>query len=684
KGLICIDQQKGVVGWYHKEAEKGHHLPFQEVYWLYKDADDVYWAATNHNGLVKFSLNQSLNVQSFQQYTTDDGLSSDVIYALFEDAYERLWMSTQSGLTCLDKKTGAVRIFTDNQGQLPVNEFNRISGFQAPDGRLYFGSVQGVIGFHPNEIDTASYDKKLLLSSVEFFVGKQEERRDETKTVLEANKLVVQPNVRFAKIEVALADYFDAEGARFFYKIEGRHDAFRPMDGNSIQLSNLPYGKYRLRFRGQARDKRFSTSEINLSLVVLRPFYLRWWFVLLVAAAIIGLFGLFYNWRVAQLKKQQAELEKVVKQRTEKIRQDKILIEQQAEELKALDQLKDRFFANISHELRTPLTMIAGPLGNLLKNKSDLSEKQLHSLQVIKRHTNYLKNRINEIMELNRLEVNKGQIDLQPIKLYDFLKVSIGNFESIAPEKQIILSFDYQMKKTAQILADKDKLEHIIYNYLSNAFKYTPKGGRVKVAVQEVENRIRLEVEDTGKGIPEEDIPNLFERFFQAQNAQKVGSSGIGLALCREIAELLNGRVWVESRLGKGSTFFFEWPYEAFIGIVEREPSENMAEGILPNAQSLANPTGTKQQATILLTEDNHDLREYIQVILSEEYTVYTAENGKEALDWLANNPEPDLILSDIMMPVMDGLELLETIKSTDQFRHIPMVMLTARHGMEA
>lgn len=704
KGLIAIDKQKGVLASYHKTAKEGFQLPLQEAHWLYKDAENVYWAATNYDGLVRFTLDEHLKVKTIKKYSTDYHLSSDVIYSIFEDEYQRLWLSTLNGLSLFDKSTETVRIFTDQYGELPMNEFNRTSGFQATDGRIYFGGVNGAIGFYPSAIDTSTYDKKLMLCAVDLYIGKQEERTDQRLAVLEKNKIVIEPSVRFTKIEVALADYFDTQDARYFYKIEGLHDDFRPMDGNSIQLSNLPYGNYRLRFKGQSRDKRFSKHEINMPLVIVRPFYLRWWFVMLVIAMVIGLFWLFYSWRVAQLKKRQTELEAIVAQRTEKIQKDKVLIEQQAEELKALDQLKDRFFANISHELRTPLTLILGPLSSLLKSGDNLTEKQFTYLSVIRRHAEYLRKRINEIMELNRLEVNKGQIDWQPVRLYDFLKVAVGNFESIAPQKDILFTFDYQMKKTAQILMDKDKFEHIIYNYLSNAFKYSPKNGKVKVIVKEVDNKLRLEVQDTGIGIPKADLPHLFDRFYQAENAEKAGSSGIGLALCREIADLLGGSVWAESEVGKGSHFYFEMPIEEVVGIIpdtEALTTNNVLQSD-PNILAIDESVAGDTRPSILLVEDNIELQAFIQTILSEHYQVETAENGAAALQRLGmkgdkvetrSNVEdtasralltPDLIISDIMMPVMDGLELLEIIKKNDTSRHIPMVMLTARQGMEA
>lgn len=684
KGLICIDKQKGVIGVYHKNAQKDFQLPFQDVYWLYKDKQGTYWAATNYDGLVKFSLDDKRKVASFKKYSTDNDLSSNVVYSIFEDDFQRLWLSTLNGISCFNKRTENVQIFTDQTGILPIYEFNRTSGFQAKDGRIYFGGVNGAVGFYPSAFDTLPYNQPLLLSSIQFFEGANEELVDQTSNILSLQKIIIEPSVRYAKLEVALADYFYAKDATYFYKIEGLHDNFRLADGNTIQLNNLSYGNYNLRIKGKSANKQFSVHEIHLPLIVVRPFYLRWWFITLCLLGIGLLLWLLHNLRIAQLKKRQLELESIVAQRTEKIRADKILIEQQAEELKALDKIKDQFFTNISHELRTPLTLILGPLSSLLGDSSNFSNKHFTYLNVIKRHTNYLMKRINEIMELNRLEAKKGQINLQPIRLYNFIKLILGSFESIAPQKNIQFSFEYQMEKNIQILIDKDKFEHIIYNFLSNAFKYTPKDGKVKVIVEEVDHQLRLVVKDTGIGIREEDIPNLFERFFQAKNADMASSSGVGLALCKEIAELLGGKVWATSKLGKGSSFFFEVPYSEAIGMIEEEiTGVNEKQSQIALNHLIQDKPDKKNNSTILVTEDNPELRDYIQMILSENYQVYTTSNGKEALDWLSKNPEPSLIISDIMMPIMDGFELLKHIKNTDQYRHIPMVMLTARHNIE-
>lgn len=704
-GLILIHKEDGIVGHYHEKANQPYQLPFTDVHFLYKDSDNVYWAATNYKGLVRFELNEDKEVQNVKQYTSSDNLSSNVLYTIFEDDNDRLWISTLNGISCFNKKTEDVLTFS-SEYNLPNNEFNRTSGFQAADGRIYFGSVESAIGFHPDSIiDKKPYEADLLISQVQKYSGDTEQLMDHTASVLESKTIIQEPHERYFTIDVGMTDFYDAKSLQYHYHIEGLHEDFRLMEGNRLQLSGLPYGEYKLHIKGQSADKRFSDDQLSLTLQIIKPFYLRWWFILLAIAALIGgILSIFYI-RLARLKLQKEILEKTVAERTLKINEDKIIIEAQSEELKTLDRLKDQFFTNISHELRTPLTLILTPLGTLLKSKN-LSNKEFTYTRIIQRHAEYLLKRINEIMELNKLEAKKGEVNSKPLRFYDFTKLAVGTFESIAPQKNITLLFDYQLSKEIQILLDRDKYEHIIYNYLSNAFKYTPENGEVEVIIKEEDNNILLQVRDTGIGISEGALPNVFDRFFQAGNADKSSSSGIGLALCKEVADLLGGTVWAESVLDKGSVFSFAMPYKEVLGVINEGEIPSIPtivsqpiEVPLPEKTSLS-PTSNRLK--ILLVEDNPDLREFIQLLLSEFYDVVTAKNGKDALDLLTINAElwalkdgqerkistlhrpPSLILSDIMMPVMDGLELLETIKKSDAYRHIPMVMLTARTNMDA
>ncbi|MEZ4960413.1 MAG: ATP-binding protein, partial [Saprospiraceae bacterium] len=370
--------------------------------------------------------------------------------------------------------------------------------------------------------------------------------------------------------------------------------------------------------------------------------------------------------------------ERMVAERTEKIRSDKQLIEQQAEQLRELDELKSRFFTNISHELRTPLTLILGPLESVLK-RNRLENRDFTLLSLMQQNGRQLLKRINELLDLSSLDANKLQVEEQPVALYAFVKKLLSGFESAAGLKKIRLSLTSNLEPHAQVLLDAGKLEKIITNFLSNAIKFTPPHGQVKLEVTRRAGHLQISVSDTGQGIPAEDLERIFERFYQSAQIEKAGGTGIGLALCRELAKLMDGRVWAESELGNGSTFYLQLPLVEAFGQVPAAAAIHAVEMALPEPVTEP-PSGSSE--TILVVEDNPSLLDYIKIIL-EKYRVITAENGQEALDKLSENPSVSLIISDIMMPVMDGFELLKTLKADDNLRHIPVIMLTARQKLE-
>jgi len=400
--------------------------------------------------------------------------------------------------------------------------------------------------------------------------------------------------------------------------------------------------------------------------------------------------------RTRSLQERKEELEEVVKNRTVQLQQqatqlesDKNTIEKQAKELRSLDEMKSQFFANISHELRTPLTLILSPAQSILKRKKT-DNRDFTSVQIIEQNAQKLLKRINEILDLTKLEAQEMVLKPEPTPFYTFIKRLVATFESLTAQKDQQLTFQYQLDKDLNLLLDQDKYEHIFNNYLSNAIKFTPKGGIIKIQLFEkkttnfnnqLENKIVLSITDNGQGIPKTDLEKIFDRFFQSKHTQnKSGSSGIGLALCKEIAQLMQSSVRVESEIGQGSTFYFEMPYVESVGNIPYPISNpQTVKTNLTSLVNLSNLPTDKNKPTVLLVEDNPQLRNYIQLILQEKYTIITAENGQHALDCLLKTENCQLIVSDIMMPIMDGFELLENLKSSDKWRHIPVVMLTAR-----
>ena len=367
--------------------------------------------------------------------------------------------------------------------------------------------------------------------------------------------------------------------------------------------------------------------------------------------------------------------------------QQKQVIESQAKELQQLDKVKSRFFANVAHELRTPLTLILGPVSSILK-RGGMDNQNLSLLKLVQLNGAQLLKLINSILDLSRLESGRLELKEEAIILYPLVKRIISQFESNAQIQKIELVLIYQLDAYLKIQLDISKFETILNNLLSNALKFTPQGGRIELICNDLDNKISISVCDTGSGIHPNDLPFVFNRFYQTRqvNAPVEGGSGIGLALSMELAKLFKGNLSVESELQKGSTFYFTFPKKEVLGFVKEVFTEK-AEAILLSSDSHKNGevvlskellTSTSD-AHLLLVEDNPSLRQYLQTVLGSHYQITMAENGKVALEYLEASSRYQLIISDVMMPVMDGYQLLERLKSDDRWRHLPVVMLTAR-----
>ncbi len=368
--------------------------------------------------------------------------------------------------------------------------------------------------------------------------------------------------------------------------------------------------------------------------------------------------------------------------------QQNTLIQEQTEQLKTLDKAKTRFFANVSHELRTPLTLLLGPIHSLLRG-SQLSPKQQQLLEMASRNGRQLEQLVGEILDLGKLEMDKMTLKEKPTHIAKFFRYYFAQFDSLTHRKGIQYSFSTSVDDELVALIDQTKCRQIIYNLLSNAFKFTPSEGRIEARLSVVDEQLELTVADSGKGIHPDDIPHLFDRYFQTNQPDKPaeGGSGIGLALCQEYAHLFGGKIAVQSRLGEGAEFKISFPlkrasaeeraglqadtveaeYSPVPTLVTEETEERIA----------ASVDSTKPR--LLVVEDNEELQEFLRLILSDYYTVEIAGNGQQALEQLAEMSDCELILSDLMMPIMDGYQLLTRLKEQDATRHLPVIMLTAR-----
>lgn len=379
-----------------------------------------------------------------------------------------------------------------------------------------------------------------------------------------------------------------------------------------------------------------------------------------------------------------------------KLARQNYIIEEQSQALRQLDAAKSRFFANVSHELRTPLTLMLAPLGTALKSET-LDEKNTALVSLARQNAAQLLGLVNEILDLTKLESGKMTVHEEPANIYPFLRRLVATFESYAAQKNIKLMVEVDPGMPNGLMLDKAKTARIVNNLLSNALKFTPKDGTITVKVSHTPATWQLSVADTGRGIHPDDLPQVFNRFYQTNQSDMPveGGTGIGLALAKELAQVLGGTLSAESTFGEGATFTLTLPKREVFGLAQDQSLENESktvvfkENIFP--EHSAAPGGenaqTGEKAGILVVEDNPSLRAYLQLILSDAYHVITAEDGQAAWDYLtapvSRPPSPvSLIISDIMMPVMDGFQLLEKLKADKQLQSIPVVMLTARAEM--
>ncbi len=664
---------------------------------LHIDREEGLWLASYGSGLIHWNR----KTDSLRQYTLADGLANNNLYAVYEDQADNLWLSSDYGIIMFNKNTRRSKGFLLNNGITDI-EFNSISHFQAEDGQLFFGGLNGVTAFYPSLLPNTQLRNppKLQISAFKKYDSRADSVLNFTRSITQNPKIVLAPGERFFEIDFALLSFEEPHLIRYNYLIEGLDKTWRQISTRSLQISGLPYGSFTLRVKGQLANGQFSPYELAIPIEVLRPFYAQWWFILISLVLLAGLVFSWYKARTTNLVKRKNRLEKQVKQRTLQIQEAQKLQEaqnkqlaKQAEELKELDSLKSRFFANVSHELRTPLSLMLGPINTALKNPQ-ITNKNFTLLSLAKNNGQKLLQMVNEILDLTKFEKDKLTLQNAPTLFYQLVKQILANFEYEAQQKNIQFLFTYELSHHAQVMVDSKKFEVILRNLLSNAFKFTPQNGKVAVQVSSGKNGILVQVEDTGRGIHAEDLEHIFDRFFQSKrpDGPTEGGTGIGLSLCKAYAELMGGELWVSSEWGKGSVFQFQFPgTEVIVSMAAAPPKQDISVLPLSSFTDQDDPLHLNEEegdkAHLLVVEDNRDVQTYLKTLLDGHWRLSMAENGQAAMDILDSLPQGqqiDLIISDLMMPIMDGFQLVETIRNHPDYLHIPLIMLTARADQQS
>lgn len=665
------------------------------------------WIGTFGGGLNKMITSSNGKNVRFKTYSEKNGLSNNVIKGILEDNQGELWLSTNKGLSKFNPDTETFQNYDVNDG-LQSNEFSELTAFKTKEGLMLFGGVNGITAFNSKDITSNKIKAETVFTNFSIFnkpisIGEKINGRiilpESINTIDEIELKYSENSFSF---EFAALHYAASSKNKYAYKLEGFNDdwIYTTSDNRYATYTNLEPGTYTLKVKASNNDNIWAETPVELKINVIPP----WWQTIL--AKIIYLLmaiGLLLAFRrftiIRSTEKHQLELEHLEKEKHEEIHR-----------------LKLEFFTNISHEFRTPLTLIKGPLDYLLKKGDKITGKEAQDqYNLMKKNTDYLLRLVNQLLDFRKMDHGKMNLNLSKSNIVTFIQEIGEPFQFLSRKKNI----EFEIKSSKEVISswfDPDAVEKITNNLLSNAFKFTPENGTILLEIYDGNDFVKpadidinieqskyvvLQVKDSGPGIPAHRLQHIFERFYTEigiTTHADIKGTGIGLSFTKNLVELHQGIIKVKSDSENGSTFIVWLPKEK--ETFESKKELNFHEVFEPNtyiskvdAESHAisfmddiidqNMTRSRSKLPLLLIiDDNPDIRSFIKKGLGENYYIYEAENGEKGLE-LANKFIPNIVITDLVMPVMDGIEFCNILKSTKETSHIPVVMLTAKTSQE-
>ena len=688
EGIDVIEKKTNTVRHYVNQPKNPNSLVANDVNTIIQDSRGLIWIATK-DGL------SILNPKTDKFLTVDDGIGfpSNNISNILEDKTGAIWVSTNNGLANIkliktgDKYKFQIYNFNELDG-LQDRGFNLNAAFKLRGGELIFGGAHGFNLFNPGKINTFKPRQSLVFTDFQLF-NKSVEPGDSikgdvilTKSISETHALTLSHNENVFSIEFAACDYFNPDKIKYQYMLEGFDKGWitSPSTGRKAKYTNLDGGDYTFKVRAQNSNNTGKSSLITLKITVLPPFWKTPVAYLAYFLFIVGILFYVRHKGIIKLKREfenkQAEME--AERQIENEREE-------ARRMHQLDLMKIKFFTNVSHEFRTPLSLILSPIDDLIK-ATDKPEQQQH-LVMIKRNGKRLLNLVNQLLDFRKMEYNELKLSLKRGDIIKFISEVVSSFTDVAHQKQIQYVFDSEVCAFITNF-DHDKIERVLFNLLSNAFKFTPSGGHISVMLslsgagsESGPKMLAIKVIDTGIGVPIESQEKIFERFFQDNMPESLVNqgSGIGLSITKEFIKMHGGTIKIESEPGYGTCFIIEVPVgeQAEEALSDIDPVDVPSYHVLKNTEDAS---GLLKKPAILLVEDNDDLRFYLKDNLKHSFHVIEAVNGKDG--WQkALALHPKLIVSDISMPEMNGLDLCKKIKADNRTAQIPIILLTALTG---
>lgn len=637
---------------------------------IMEDQDHNIWFSTLGSGI--FLIKQNNKLINYRAQT--DGLLSNYCYALAQSKYGDILISNRNGLSRFNKKTNNFKNIKLSDG-VPLTSINDGCGlFVASNGEIFWGGVNGLVSFYEQQISNLSKPTNIYFSEID--VNNKKVNTNDASRILDKS-LLYSKSIKLKSTDSNIIIYFSTSNhikenaVEYEYSLDGVNDQWLKCTDNRVLLTNLSSGEYKLTVRGRSLNSNLFTNTIELTINVLPPFYASNFalFIYLLLIITASLFGIRFYKRDFILKT-SLEYEKKENSRIEEENQSKL-----------------RFFTNISHEFRTPITLIVGQIESLFGKKETLTTSS--KLVSIYKNATKLNNLLTELLDFRKQEQGFLKIKVDRINIVEFVREIYMAFNDFAFVHKITYQFNCS-ETDIQVWFDPLQLQKVFNNLLSNAFKFTKAGGHISISIEPRLENLEIRVSDTGVGIPQKDIDSIFNSFYQANNDEYFGGTGIGLALAKGIVDLHGGQLSVKSEFGNGSDFIVILKY----GDAHLSPDQKIDEGQKRAFVTIDNVglpddiffsqvsaefvnTSNEKNYSVLIVEDNEEIKQLLVSAFNSLYNVESASNGKEGFD-KAVALQPDIILTDVMMPQMSGSEMLTKLKSTIDTCHIPIVMLTA------
>lgn len=649
---------------------------------MHEDSKNRIWIATLDKGIAMYTAAEG----PVKYYGEHDGLSNNQVLCIEEDNENNLWISTTNGLSKFNTEKGFFQNFTSKDG-LSNNQFSYGASYKTTTGEILLGSVSGFNMFNPGEVVSLDVDVPIVLTDLKIF-NKSVPIGDDKKSVLqksisETDHLVLKFHQNVFTLEFAALNYINSDKIKYTYILEGFNREWNePSVIRSATYTNLNPGDYILKIKRVVPGFENNGNELQLNITILPPYWKTRWFLLIILITIVLLIYVIVRFALNR----------------EKIKHQLVLERINARKLHEFDMMKLKFFTNISHEIRTPLTLILGPLDKLI-NKDIPKDEMKENLHLMQRNAKNLDKLISQLLDFRKLQTGNLKLNLTEADIVDFIRTIVDSFNDYAVEKGITLKFN-TLKKSLNAAFDSDKVEKILNNLISNSFKFTGHGGTISVNIslifdaddndfkdsEKEKQFIEIMVKDTGKGIAANNLNRIFQRFFQSENEEGNSGVGIGLALVKELVDLHRGNIFVTSKPGKGTKFTIRLPYYSTLHEKQAETEviydTEITEEETPEKCGEETNQDQLYPKIMLIVEDNADVRKFIAGHFNTTFKIVEAKNGEEGWD-VAVEIIPDIIISDVLMPVTDGYEFCKRIKNDERTSHIPVLLLTALHSKE-